>query len=126
MRALWSLPKAVPALLRHIGAYIELGGLDLQRTQRELTGQLVAAALLAICVIFVVLFCCLGVIAYTWDTAYRMAAIAWLAGGFVVVAIIAAIYLSRISKARSPLLSDVKREWREDRVILERILSDEE
>jgi uncharacterized membrane protein YqjE len=124
VRGLWSLPKAAPALMRHIGAYIDLAGLDLARTQREITAQVVAVAIVAICVLFAVFLTCLGVIAYFWDTPYRLAAIAWMAGGFLVVAIAAAIYRSRA--ARSPLLSDVRREWQEDRVILEKMLSADE
>jgi uncharacterized membrane protein YqjE len=126
VRALWSLPKAAPALLRHIAAYIELAGLDLARTQRELSAQLLAGAVVAVCALFVLLFACLGVVAYTWDTPYRVAAIAWMGGGFLVVAIIAGLYAASLSRKRSPLLSDVQREWQEDRVILERILSSEE
>ena len=34
MRVLWSLPKAAPALLRHLGAYVELAALDLERAKR--------------------------------------------------------------------------------------------
>jgi len=126
MKALWSLPKAAPALMRHIGAYLELAELDLARTQRELIAQLVAIALVAICVLFAVILACLGVVAYTWNTPYRVAAIAWMCGGFLALAIAAAIYLSRLFRARSPLLGDVRREWQEDRVILERILADDE
>lgn len=126
MRALWSLPKAAPALMRHIGAYIELAELDLARTQRELTAQLVAIAVVAICALFAVILACIGVVAYTWNTPYRVAAIAWMGGGFLVLAIAAAIYLAKLSRARSPLLGDVRREWQEDRVILERILADDE
>jgi uncharacterized membrane protein YqjE len=112
--------------MRHIGAYIELAGLDLARAHREITAQVVASAVLAICVLFAVFLTCLGIIAYYWDTPYRMAAIAWLAGGFLVVAVGAAAYRARAARARSPLLSDVRREWREDRVILEKILSSDE
>ena len=126
MRGLWSLPKAAPALMRHIGAYIELVGLDLARTHREITAQVVASAILAICILFAVFLTCIGVIAYFWDTPYRLAAIAWMAGGFLVAAIAAAVYRSRAARARSPLLSDVRREWHEDRVILEKILSSDE
>ena len=126
MRGIWSLPKAAPALMRHIGAYIDLAGLDLARTQREITAQVVAVAIVAICVLFAIFLICLGIIAYFWDTPYRLPAIAWLAGGFLVVAIGAALYRSRAARARSPLLSDVRREWQEDRVILEKILSSDE
>jgi uncharacterized membrane protein YqjE len=126
VRGLWSLPKAAPALMRHIGAYIELAGLDLARTHREITAQVVASAIVAICVLFAVFLICLGIIAYFWDTPYRVAAIAWMAGGFLVAAIAAAVYRARAARARSPLLSDVRREWQEDRVILEKILSSDE
>jgi uncharacterized membrane protein YqjE len=126
VRGLWSLPKAAPALMRHIGAYIELAGLDLARTHREITAQVVASAVVAICVLFAVFLICLGVIAYYWDTPYRVAAIAWMAGGFLVAAIAAAVYRARAARVRSPLLSDVRREWQEDRVILEKILSSDE
>jgi uncharacterized membrane protein YqjE len=126
VRGIWSLPKAAPALMRHIGAYIELVALDLARAQREITAQVVASAIAAICALFAVFMFCLGVVAYTWDTAYRVAAIVWMGGGFLVIAIAALIYRSRLGRARAPLLSDVKREWQEDRVILERILSSDE
>jgi uncharacterized membrane protein YqjE len=109
--------------MRHIGAYVELAGLDLARTQREIMAQVVASAIVAICALFAVFLICLGVIAYTWNTPYRLAAIAWMAGGFSVVAIAAALYRARAARERSPLLADVHREWQEDKVILERILS---
>jgi uncharacterized membrane protein YqjE len=126
MRGLWSLPKAAPALMRHIGAYIELVGLDLARAQREITAEVVALAIAAICLLFAVFMACLGVVAYTWDTAYRVAAIAWMGGGFLVIAIVAVIYRSSLSRGRALLFTDVRREWQEDRVILERILSSDE
>jgi uncharacterized membrane protein YqjE len=126
VRGIWLLPKAAPALMRHIGAYIDLLGLDLARTHREITAQVVALAIVAICVLFAVFLICLGIIAYFWDTPYRLAAIAWMAGAFLVAAIGAAIYRARAARARSPLLSDVRREWLEDRVILEKILSSDD
>jgi uncharacterized membrane protein YqjE len=112
--------------MRHIGAYVELAGLDLAKTQREITARVVALAIVAICVLLAVFMACLGVVAYTWDTPYRVAAIAWMGGGFLVIAIGAVVYRSRLARAQSPLLADVKREWQEDRVILERILSSDE
>jgi uncharacterized membrane protein YqjE len=112
--------------MRHIGAYVELAALDLARAQREITAQFVAVAIASICVLFAVLFACLGVVAYAWDTPYRVVVIASMSGGFLVVAIGAAVYRSKLARARSPLLADVRREWLEDRVILERILSADE
>ena len=68
MRRLWSLPKAAPALLRHVVAYIELAGLDLERTQRELTVQFIAIAVIGVSALFALLLGCLAVVACTWDT----------------------------------------------------------
>jgi uncharacterized membrane protein YqjE len=112
--------------MRHIGAYIDLAELDLARTSREITAQVVALAIVAICALFAVFLTCLWIIAYFWDTPYRLAAIACMAGGFLILAVAAAIYRSRAARAHSPLLSDVRREWQEDRVILEKILSADE
>lgn len=123
MRGLWSLPKAGPALMRHIGAYVELLGLDLQRTQREIMAQVVATAVVAICLLFALFLICMGVIAYTWNTPYRIAAIAWMAGVFLIIAVGALIFRARIARNRSPMFADLQREWQEDKVILERILS---
>jgi uncharacterized membrane protein YqjE len=123
---LWSLPKAAPALLRHIAAYIDLASLDLARAYRETAAELLASAITVIGGLFAVFMGCLAVVAYTWDTPHRMSAIGWMGGGFLAVALVAAAYRSRIVRAKSPLMDSVRREWQEDRVLLERILSSEE
>jgi uncharacterized membrane protein YqjE len=123
---LWSLPKAAPALLRHVAAYVELVSLDLARAQKEITTELLALAVVAICGLFAVFMGCLIVVAYTWDTPYRVAAIAWMGGGFVVVAIAAAAYRANASRAKSQFLASVRQEWQQDRVLLERILSSDQ
>lgn len=126
MRLLWSLPKAAPALLRHLAAYVDLASLDLARSQREIAAELLASAVVGICAMFAVLMGCLAVVAYTWDTPHRMSAIAWLGGGFLLVAVVAAVYRSKAARARSQFLASVRREWQEDRVLLERILSSDQ
>jgi uncharacterized membrane protein YqjE len=123
---LWSLPKAAPALLRHVAAYVELLSLDLARAQKEITSELLALAVVAICGLFAVFMGCLVVVAYTWDTPYRVAAIAWMGGGFVVVAIAAAAYRANVARAKSQFLASVRQEWQQDRVLLERILSSDQ
>ena len=60
----------------------------------------------------------------TWDTPQRLPAIAWTGGGFLAIAIIAIIYRSKTSAGQAPFLGSVRREWKEDSVILERILAD--
>jgi uncharacterized membrane protein YqjE len=126
VRLLWSLPKAAPALLRHLAAYADLAGLELARAGREITAQIVASAIVGICALFAVGLSCLAVIACTWDTPHRVAAIAWMAGGFLGLAIAAAVYLVRAARSRSQFLASVRREWLEDRVLLERLLSSDQ
>ena len=125
MRIFWALPKAAPVLLRHLAAYVDLASLDLAGTRREISGQLAASAIFGVCVVFAVLMGCLLVVALTWDTAYRVSAIAWMAGGFLLAAVIAAVYKAKAARTQSELFASVRREWHEDRVILERLLSDE-
>lgn len=126
MRLLWSLPKAVPALLRHFMAYVELAGEDLERNQRDLGARLLATAILAVCIFFVVSTGCLLVVALTWDTPHRVAAVLWMGGVFLLIAVIAALYRSQVVGTHSRLLENVRREWEEDRVIVERLLSPDE
>jgi uncharacterized membrane protein YqjE len=123
---LWSLPKAAPALLRHLAAYIDLASLDLARAYRETAAELLALSIIVIGGLFAVFMGCLAVVAFTWDTPYRMVAIAWMGGAFLCVAIVAAVYRSRIVRAKSRFLDSVRREWQEDRVLLDRILSSEQ
>jgi uncharacterized membrane protein YqjE len=126
VRLLWSLPKAAPALLRHLAAYADLASLELARAGREITAQIVASAIVVICALFALSLGCLAVIAYTWDTPHRVAAIAWMAGGFLGLALAAAVYLAGVARSRSQFLASVRREWLEDRVLLERLLSSDQ
>ena len=123
MRLLWTLPKAAPALLRHVAAYADLAGLDLARTRREIAAELLASAIAAICGLFAVFMGCLAVVAYTWDTPHRLSAIAWMGGGFLGAAIIAAAYRANAVRAKSEFLASVRRQWEEDRVLFERLMS---
>lgn len=123
MRLLWILPKAAPALLRHLVAYVDLAGLELAKAQREISSEFLATAIAAVCGVFAVFMGCLAVVAYTWDTPYRVTAIACMAGVFLAAAIAAAIYRYTVVRSRSEFLASVRREWHEDRVVLENILS---
>ena len=125
MRLLWSLPKAAPVLLRHVAAYLELLGYDLARAEREIAARIVIFALILLCLFFTVLMGCVAVLALTWDTPNRLAAIAWMGGGFLAAAIVLLLNLKK-RREQTPFFDSVRREWKEDRVILERVLSDEE
>jgi uncharacterized membrane protein YqjE len=126
LRALWSLPKAAPALLRHLAAYAELIALDCSRAQRELGSVFIAATVAAVCGLFCLLLACLALVAYYWDTPYRVVVIGSLSGGFLVLAVIMLVYAKRLVGARTPFLSDLQREWQQDKVILEHALSSDD
>jgi uncharacterized membrane protein YqjE len=126
MRLLWSLPKAAPAILRHMAGYAELIGQDLERAQRDIGQRLFALAVVGLCVFFVILSGCLLVVALSWNTPYRVSAILWMGAVFLTVAVIAAIYSSKVGRAQAPFLSVVRREWDEDRILLEKILSEQD
>jgi uncharacterized membrane protein YqjE len=126
MRVLWKLPKAAPALMRHIAAYIELAAYDLAQSRRDFAATLIPSVIAGVAVFFTVLLACAAVVAATWDTPYRVTAIVWMAGVFLAVAVLALIYRSKTVKEQAPFLASVRREWQEDGVILERILSDED
>jgi uncharacterized membrane protein YqjE len=125
MRLLWSLPRAVPAILRHLAGYAELLGQDLERAQQDLTARLAAAVVVGICLFFVLLSGCFLVLALTWDTPHRVAAILWMGGSVCLAEVIAALYRSNVISAQPEFLGTVRKEWSEDRVLLEKILSDE-
>jgi uncharacterized membrane protein YqjE len=125
-RLLWALPKAAPALLRHLAAYVDLAGLELTRARREIAAQIVVTVIIVICAFFALGLGCLAVIAFTWDTPHRVGAIAWMAGGFLGIGVAAAVYLARVARSRSEFLASVRREWLEDRVLLERLLSSDQ
>jgi uncharacterized membrane protein YqjE len=126
MRLLWSLPKAAPALLRHVLAYAELAVQDLEQVQRDFGARLLAGVIVSICVFFLVLTGCLLVVAMTWDTPHRVSAILWMGAAFIVVAVGAVAYRFQTLSSQAPFLATVRREWREDRVILDHILSPDE
>ena len=126
MRLLWSLPKAAPALLRHFVAYVELAGHDLEQTKRDLGARLLVSFVLALCVFFSLLSLCLVVLALSWDTPYRLAALLAMGGVFVASALAAALYRSKLIGRQTAFLSTVRREWVEDRLILDKILSDQD
>jgi uncharacterized membrane protein YqjE len=125
MRVLWNLPKAAPALMRHIAAYIELAAYDLAQSRRDFAVNLLASAIAGVALFFSVLLGCATVVAVTWDTPYRVKAIVGMAAFFLAVAVLALVYRSRAAKEKAPWLASVRREWQEDSVILERILSED-
>jgi uncharacterized membrane protein YqjE len=126
MRLLWSLPRATPALLRHIMGYAELAGEDLEQMQRALSARVLAAAIVGVSAFFVILAACMVVVALTWDTPHRVSAIVWMGAAFLAVALIAVAYRSQLIGSQGQFMGGVRREWREDSVIIDHILAPDE
>jgi uncharacterized membrane protein YqjE len=126
MSAWWSLPQAAPVLLRHLLAYAELAEQDLANYSRRMKAQLIAIAISAVTGFFAVAMVCVAVVAANWDTPNRMQAVYWLLGGFAAVTVICVLIARSRAVVDTAVFSSVKREWSEDRVILERILAAEE
>jgi uncharacterized membrane protein YqjE len=126
VRVLWLLPKAAPALLRHLSAYLDLLAFDLERSRRDLAANVLVSMVAGVCVFFAVLMGCVVIVALTWDTPYRVAAVAWTGGAFLIVAVLALIYRSKVVKEQQSFLATLKREWQEDVVVLENILAEQE
>jgi uncharacterized membrane protein YqjE len=123
VRLLWLLPKAAPALLRHIVAYVDLASLDLARAHREIAAQAVASVIVLVSGFFALFMGCLAVVAYTWDTPHRVSAIVWMGAGFLLLAVVAAMRRASVVRTRAPFLGSVRRAWHEDRELLERLMS---
>jgi hypothetical protein len=49
-----------------------------------------------------------------------------MGGAFVALAVIAMIYRSKTAAGQAPFLDSVRREWKQDSVILERIIADDD
>jgi uncharacterized membrane protein YqjE len=126
MRLLWSLPKAAPALLRHMAAYVELVAYDVAQLQRDIVASVVAALIVTLSLGFAIVMGCAMVVAVTWNTPHRIAAIAWMGVAFLVIAVIALLYRAKILKEQTPALESLRRQWKEDEAVLERILPQEE
>jgi hypothetical protein len=100
-----------------------LAGEDLARAQQEMAVRLMSLLCIGGSLLFALAMACLAVVAQTWGTPNRVAAILWMGGGFIALAGASFLVRSRILRAQTPFLGSVKREWRRDRVALERILS---
>lgn len=126
MSAWWSLPKAIPILLRHALAYAELAGEDLRAFQQRSVARLLALLVAGLGALFSLALICVAVVAVYWDTPYRLHAILGLLGVFVVVTVIGLLSARPKPAQGDAMFERVAREWREDRVILDQLLNDGE
>jgi uncharacterized membrane protein YqjE len=113
LAALELMPRMLQALLRHLFAYGELAYEEslvaAQRVRRRLLGGVIVcmASMLAL------LMGCVWVIAATWDGPDRQIAVGGLCLGFLLVAVIGAIYALGGRAAGAPF-QHLRAEWRRD------------
>jgi uncharacterized membrane protein YqjE len=122
LSVLWSLQRAAPILLRHLGAYVELAERDLADSRRDLTGRTQAGLMFVVSASFALLMLCAGVVAATWDTPSRLFAIATMGAAFVVLALVSGFYAAR--RSGKATFASVRREWQLDRAMFDEMFSE--
>lgn len=120
-----SPPELLPQLLRHLTAYADLAGQDIARSRHELGVRLLVHVVIGYGIGGALAMSCLAVVAGTWDTPHRLQAIAGLAAVFATIAACGVALRFRNLRNHTPWLASVRREWRIDRVILERALAND-
>lgn len=123
-RQLQMLQAAAPILLRHLGAYAELATQDIAFAKERFIERAKVGILFLISGHFALLAICVFVVAAAWDTRYRLIAIGMLGGIFIVVTVVAGALIARTKPVSA--FESVRREWRQDRLILERLLGDQQ
>ncbi|MFO1465317.1 MAG: phage holin family protein [Steroidobacteraceae bacterium] len=126
MKAWWTLPQALPILLRHLLAYAELAEEDLLKFQQRATRRLIALVVALLGAVFTLLMICVAVIAAAWDTPYRMWVILSMLAVFALITLAGLVMSLSRGKSEETLLAHVAREWRQDRALLERLLGPDE
>lgn len=122
LQSIRSLQQALPILLRHLSAYLELAGQDLVAIKDEITARMKALVLVAASGLLSVLMICVFVIALTWDSEARLPAIGILCGVFIAATVAAMLYLNKRSIAST--FPSVRREWQQDKEIVYQLLAD--
>lgn len=122
-RAIGMLQKAVPIILRHLDAYVELAEGDWRTAKQNAVHSMRLLAVMVGSGFFALLLCCGVVVALTWDGPYRVAAIASMAGLFAVALTVSGILYA---KREREIFPSVRREWSRDRELVQELLSGDE
>jgi len=124
LRALRSLQQAIPILLRHLGAYLELAEQDMAATKAEAVARLRLIIVFSVSGFFTILMACILVIALTWDGDNRVFAIIFMGCIFTALTAASGLYLAQLHASKP--FDAVRREWRQDRELINRLLDNGE
>lgn len=122
MPELGALPRAVPVLLRHLGAYAELAAQDIANGRDYLRARLGSLVAFSASVGLCVLVTCTAVIASFWDTPYRFTSLYSLVALSVIMTGATGWHAWRVRRRQPPFLDAVRNEWNNDRPILQRVI----
>ena len=124
LRTLRSLQQAAPAVLRHLGAYLELAEQDIAATKAEAVARMRLIIVFSVSGFFTILMACILVIALTWDSENRVFAIIFMGCIFTALTAASGLYLAQLRSSK-PFVA-VRREWRQDRELIDRLLANDE
>ena len=120
---LLSLPRLIPALLRHLGAYAELAGAEAHNLASALARRVLIAAVALLAALIAILLGAAWLLIALWDTPYRSAAAGSLFGLFAAISIVAGVLAARGS-AEARGFAAVRKEWEKDRELLESLATE--
>jgi uncharacterized membrane protein YqjE len=109
-------------VFRHLGAYAEVAAQDFALLKSVAVERLRALVVLMMSGGLAILLTCVLIIALTWDSDYRNLVIGLMAGVFAVIAVLSANVLRRRDSSFAQPFAGVRKEWHEDRVLLQRLL----
>jgi uncharacterized membrane protein YqjE len=110
-----ALRRLLPLIARHLLAHAELLCLETGEALREVRRRTIGLALAVAAAAMAVLFGCVWIIAATWDTANRLLAVGALCIGFLLLAVVSALFANRARAPGQPRPFERSRaEWRDD------------
>jgi uncharacterized membrane protein YqjE len=115
-----SLRQLAVSSLGYLRSRVELLGLELAHEKMRLTALLVSAVLAILFTTLTLVFGAFGVIAYYWDSVYRVQAVYWVTAFFLFAAAVCWMVLRAKLKTKSTLFESSLAELHKDQEALER------
>jgi uncharacterized membrane protein YqjE len=109
--------------VRQAGAYTDLILSDLDASSRAVRRRVALAGVLVLSIRLALLMGCLGLVALSWDSAFRIWVIGGLVAAFALIAAIAMWRMSMLEAAAPGMLQQTALEWAKDRQLLEELLA---
>ena len=116
------LSPEAPTLCRMALAYADLGLADLETAYIVMRRRVQAAVACVLCSLCAMLAALAWLIAATWDTPFRGAALGTVSISFVFAALAAGFSSGLWSRSQPDLFENVKAEWERDRVAIAQVL----